>query len=201
MKKILLLDICGTITEKNTTIDFIKSLGHSLPWYKIILGRILWKSFKIDYLRREYIKELSGYTREHLESKAQKYINDLHYDNRVIKYVEYLRKNYFDIYIISASLDVITSSISNKFGFNCLISSELDFNKNLCSGKLKIDVLDKKESMISNDIFESKNITCIISDNFGDYQLMKMCTYPFAISRNNNAERYWKDKNVYIIKR
>ncbi|MEX9950244.1 haloacid dehalogenase-like hydrolase [Providencia alcalifaciens] len=201
MKKILLLDICGTITEKNTTIDFIKSLGHDLPPYKKIFGRVLWRVFKIDYLRREYIKKLFGYENEYLKIKSQEYINNLYYDEVVIKYVYYLKNNGFDIYLISASLDIITSSISNKFGFNCLISSELDFNENLCSGKLKSDALDKKESMISDDIFESRNITCIISDNFGDYQLMKMCTYPFAISRNNNAERYWKDKNIYIIKR
>ncbi|MDN1976844.1 haloacid dehalogenase-like hydrolase, partial [Escherichia coli] len=27
MKKILLIDICGTITEKNTTLDFISYIG------------------------------------------------------------------------------------------------------------------------------------------------------------------------------
>ncbi|EEX2516288.1 haloacid dehalogenase-like hydrolase, partial [Escherichia coli] len=35
MKKILLIDICGTITEKNTTLDFISYIGNKPSILKI----------------------------------------------------------------------------------------------------------------------------------------------------------------------
>ncbi|WPA92124.1 haloacid dehalogenase-like hydrolase [Providencia zhijiangensis] len=201
MRKILLLDICGTITKKNTTIDFIQSLGKDLHWSKVLYGRILWRLFKNDYLRRQYIKMLAGYSQDELSDLAEKYIENLELDDTILKYVSYLNSANFHLIFISATLDNITSALSKKFNANGIISSKLEYENSICTGKLSRDVLDMKEKHIESDIINPKNLTCLITDNYGDYALSKKCTITFAVSRSKKSDMYWLNKEVNLIKR
>ncbi|MEY0977858.1 haloacid dehalogenase-like hydrolase [Providencia rettgeri] len=201
MKKILLLDICGTITTKNTTIDFIQFIKKKLPWYKITIGRLLWKFLKNDYLRKQYIMKLKSHTKTELQQLANLYVEQLEFDKEILKYVKYLQNNNYTLILTSATLDIIAQAISNKLLADEVVSSELKFEKGYCLGTLLSDTLDIKEKKIHASIFDKENFICLITDNHGDYNLSKKCNITFSVSRNNKDYSYWENKNVHIIER
>lgn len=201
MKKILLLDICGTITTKNTTIDFIQSIEKNLPWYKITIGRLLWKFLNNDYLRKQYIMKLKNHTKTELNQLANAYVDQLEFDKEILKYVKYLQKNNYRLILTSATLDIIAKAISNKLLADEIVSSELKFEKEHCLGTLLSNTLDVKEKKINASVFNKENFICLITDNHGDYNLSKKCNITFAVSRSNKDYTYWLNKNVHIIER
>ncbi|MFR3121453.1 MAG: haloacid dehalogenase-like hydrolase [Proteus mirabilis] len=201
MKKILLLDICGTITSKNTTIDFINYIGFKPSHIKLLIGKIMWKFFHNDILRRWYLLELKGIDKKELETLAEKYIAQLKFDKEILKYISYLQENGYDIYIISATLDCIANEISKIVNSKRIYSSELSFKNNVCCGSLKKDLLDKKLIELYKDNIFYNNITLTISDNEGDLDVMKHSNYSIAVVRNKKKQSFWKKKNILSLRR
>ncbi|APJ60808.1 haloacid dehalogenase-like hydrolase [Escherichia coli] len=199
MKKILLIDICGTITEKNTTLDFISYIGNKPSILKIIIGRICWRLFKKDTIRKWYLNELKGLSYTELVNLAREYVNQLNYDPQIICLINKHRGE-CDLYFVSATLDFIAKAMTEKFNVSGFFASELQFEDGICSGKLKIDLLDNKNSVIAH-MFNGDNNVCIISDNYGDYSVMEKCCSSWAVVRNKRALHYWSKKSVNIINR
>ncbi|BDA96655.1 haloacid dehalogenase-like hydrolase [Citrobacter portucalensis] len=199
MRKILLIDICGTITVKNTTLDFIAFLGKKPNFLSIFLGRLAWRFFKNDYLRKKYIKTTYGMSCNELSLYAIKYVEQLELDQVILKFINKYREDY-ELYFVTASLDIIASQLANRLKICGYYASELNYIEGVSVGCLKIDLLDKKDSVLSS-ILSGENQVTMISDNFGDYDIMKSCNDAWAVARDKNALKFWRAKSINIINR
>ncbi|MFH7825440.1 HAD family hydrolase [Kluyvera chengduensis] len=200
MKKILLVDICGTITDKNTTLDYISFLGKSLGRSKMIMGRLLWKLFRSDKLRKWSLARLSGMTRSEIEMQCELYVKTLPLDLHILDYINKYRNEGYCLYFVSATLDVIASCLMERCKFNGWYASVLAFENDICLGFLEKDLLDKKEILL--DEFDSPTAELImISDNLGDYGLMQKCKKAYAVVRHDKDIKYWEERSINIIKR
>lgn len=199
LKKILLIDICGTITEKNTTLDFIRYMGLDVGRVKSFLGRLCWRFLRKDYLRKWYIRKLRGLTRTELNIYVKSYLEQLSYDREILSFINKY-KNEYELYFASATLDIIASELAKKYNISGFYSSELEFINERCTGHLKSDLLDNKDAILSS-LFSGDNYIIMISDNFGDYDVMRKCNESWAVVRKKTAVDYWKKKSISIIDR
>ncbi|WP_371014496.1 hypothetical protein [Proteus terrae] len=161
----------------------------------------MWKLFHNDILRRWYLLKLKNINKNEIQKLAQKYIAQLNFDKNILKYIKYLQENGYDIYIISATIDCISNEISNLIGSKKVYSSELLFKNDICCGILKKDLLNKKLVELNKDNIFQNNITLTISDNEGDFDVMRSCNYAIAVVRNEKKETYWKKRNILFLSR
>lgn len=199
MRKILLIDICGTITVKNTTLDFITFLGKKPNFLSIFVGRLAWRFFKNDYLRKKYIKTTYGMSCNELGLYAEKYVEQLELDRTILSFINKYRKDY-ELYFVTASLDVIASQLVDRLKICGYYASELNYIDGVSVGDLKIDLLDKKDSVLSS-VLSDENYVTMISDNFGDYDIMKRCNDAWAVARDKEALKFWRAKSINVINR
>lgn len=177
-KKIILVDICGTIFDSNTTFDFLDTMltTSSYRRYRSISKTLFWRVFNklcvvilgIDLTRKIAVRYLKGYTENELLLMSEKFYEvflSKRYKYKVLDLIKSLQKNVDNrLILISATLDCIASVIARNLNIMDVISSELIYDKAQCTGKLKTDLLGNKlkelklngiiplyEMMITND--------------------------------------------------
>ncbi|MEQ1965769.1 HAD-IB family phosphatase [Xenorhabdus nematophila] len=196
--KILLLDICGTITKDNTTMKYLETIGIKPKYYERVLGSVLWRFFSIDYLRKKILKQLKGCKIEQLSDAAKEYVASMSFNNEVLEKVEEYRRNGYEIILVSATLDVIASEIAQRIKAKGYYASSLQIRNGICSGRLEIDLLNNKTSYVEHLLKE--NTTLMISDNLGDLSLMIRCNQCLAIVCNDRNKKFWINKDIKYIK-
>jgi|688.fasta_scaffold317611_2 phosphoserine phosphatase len=195
---IIVIDICDTLFLQNTTfgfIDFIKNENKS--FYKkikiplIIIGKL----FKVDFYRNRYLNNLKGYSKEQLYTLANQYYDNVlscKKNHPIHQIIEQNKNN--KIILCSASLDIIVEVIANRLGVNTYYSSELLFDGDLCTGKLKTDLLGKKHLLFNYPI------DWVITDNLSDIDLVKKASkYTIVSKKKDLAFWYHHGIDVSII--
>lgn len=190
-KKLYLFDFDGTITTKNSFIDFfLKTYG-----YRYILLKVFKKIPKIFIL---LIKKETGKLKEYLTSvfldeKDKKKINQLgkdYVDNcfyqimnpTAIGEIASLQKNKQNtIYIVSASLDLWLTYFAEKLNIN-LICTELNYKNHLFTGTFKtknckgVEKVKRINQVLSLDDFDE---VFVFGDSIGDREMLQLGTKTF----------------------
>lgn len=97
--------------------------------------------------------------------------------------------------LASATIDIVAEKIANEFSVN-YISSKLGYYDGICSGKLFLDLLGKKEKFINHDV------DLVVTDNVSDLALVKKANSSVILSTDKNFN-FWlsqKLKNSRIIR-
>lgn len=212
-KKILILDICGTIYDSNTTFDFLDyyfSLKKNNK-YRILLilkkiyfirklNGIIYKLFNKDFLRiygtsllknsevEEVRKKTEIFCKEILENKKKK---------KIIEIIEKLKKNNYTIIIVSGTYDFIASAIADTLKIEFFYGSVLAKRDGYYLGKIEKDILLKKEEIVRKKKEENKESELyLLTDNITDSNLLSYMKYSYIVINPKN-KKFW---NKYIKK-
>jgi len=199
---IVLVDICGTLYNSNTTFDFLDFYvkNKSYLFFRKCSRLFVWKvlnkfslvTFKFDLTRAIAIKYLRNKTKEDLSSAA-----DLFYEKVLInlKYTEVtslldkLKSDGMRLVLVSATIDFIAKKVSQEMGISEIYSTELVYQNDVCMGKIQCDLLANKLKYLKlENILPPYNLT--ITDNFSDIDLLKNSSNQIIISKNINIKRW-----------
>lgn len=205
MKKILYLDVCGTLFDSNTTFDFFdfyfkgskKFLVRSLRKFILckILNKLFLTVFHIDLIRMAAIYLLQGEKKSDLRIKAKEFIYGLKKNQSIFDFIEENYSNVDEIYLLSASLDFIVEEVFLFFNYSGYFSTTLIYDNNeICLGRICNDLLLSKSSIIQGHNEASYKI--FISDNFSDVTVAKYVNefVPVVSKKNKHALAFWNKK-------
>lgn len=206
-KQLVIFDMCGTLYNWNSTIDYCRYLTSKWfkRWYNVffyekirflffifrkITGYDLERKIIVYYFKWLREKEISPFDNQFL----------LAYRAKMFRYhiFDWYLKSKDDTIIISASIDppIRLFAIAENVPY---YSSVLDKKNGVYTGALKHDLLGKKAQLITSKIINVTGYKRIvfITDNQSDTDLIesliqKKISFHVQIVLNNNKE-YWLD--------
>lgn len=201
MHGIAVFDVCGTITKTNNTSDFIgfvlrrSGLFKCLPLVFLrLLG--LCRLVPQSSLRTRQIALLRGYSASQLQESARLYAETLLarglVNGRILAAVRREKEQGREIVLASAAIDPPVAAIAERLGARDFVSSELEIADGRCTGKLKRDLLGRKQAVLEwlaarGNLSESS----VYSDNPEDAQFMESFARRYAVLNARAAERGW----------
>lgn len=204
-KKIVIVDICGTIYDANTTMTFLDYSFNKDKRYYILrkltrffffraLNHFIFRFFHYDLIRTILIFFLKGKSKKELNELVEQYYNNyLHQRKQIEPYSiikSYLNDNSYRIVIVSATLDCIASKVAKEMGINEYLSSTLMYKDNICLGKFQTDLLNNKLSELIKCGYKAP-YEMTISDNYSDACLMNLSNISYIVSKIDSKEK-WK---------
>lgn len=195
--QIILIDICGTLFQSNTTFDFLDYIikNKSYKYFRKIMQTYIWHFFNsiiyriihIDLSRKIALNYLKGLNKKEILQKANEFYNQ-YLEQRKIKetwqLIDTLKNNESTLILISGTIDPIAQVISQKINIPIYISSQLAYKNDICQGKLKLDALhNKSKLLIKQDI--TSPYQHIITDNPSDIKLIKQSKNATIVIYNN----------------
>lgn len=205
----IIFDICDTMYDSNTTFDFLdyvfqeekkyifyRKMSKTIP-VKII-NKLVFKLFNFDLIRSFFLLRLKGKRRDDLKLLVNKFYDNVLVHKERSEIIDLLNKNKNknkEILLASATIDIVAEKIANEFSVN-YISSKLGYYDGICSGKLFLDLLEKKEKFINHDV------DLVVTDNVSDLALVKKANSSVILSTDKNFN-FWlsqKLKNSRIIR-
>jgi len=144
MKKLALFDLDGTITEKDTLVEFIKYTHGKNKYYLglLVLSPVL-VLYKLKLIPNWRAKEimLGYYYRNWSHGRLSEAGNSFALQvlpslilGSALKRIEEHKSNQDEVYIVSASCDIWLKAWCKKQGLK-LISTEMEFKDNIFTGK------------------------------------------------------------------
>lgn len=200
---IQVFDICGTLFNSNTTFDFLEYFfTHNRyrlfnKFRKTFLWRIVNRFFQtlfyVDVTRILAVRFLRGYPRHVLVNAAGTFYDtflSVRQNKRVIaQLLSYQRKENTEVVLVSATLDFIAEVIASKLRCRRYYSSSLYYEKGICQGRLKNDLLGNKVKKVINDWrFQPEGV---FTDNFSDVSLLELAQDKHIIVYPKTQKR-WK---------
>lgn len=184
---IVIVDMCGTLFHENTTRGFVEQLrSHSLArsYSRAALSKWLSRTEFLtgfDLARPLLIRSLKGISRDVLYSEAREYVGGLmHHAIReeVVQLLEKKRRRGARICLATASLDPIAAGASEYFEFAHIVSSQLEYDEGICTGRLSFDSRGRKWETLSTGFPELSQADEVvaITDNPEDQDLRRLAT-------------------------
>lgn len=190
MTRIVIVDVCGTLYDENTTAGFVRFVAGTglLRWPRlfrllerlrrgparkvvIALGRMIGR----DLFRTGYIRCLAGTTRSDLEARATAYAEALDAGKRIAAVHERLARFEADGWrpvLVSNSLDVVIAAIADKKGYDWLAST-LDWHGDVCAGNLARDLKGRKLAAFEEALgARPADRLSVMTDNRSDADVM-----------------------------
>lgn len=210
MENIVIVDICGTLFKSNTTFDFVDFIDYNNVEYQIfkkvitafpikVINYIINSIFKIDIRRFLTIKFLKGKSKDVLEQLSNEFYENYLIDRinqNVIDKIKCLSGN---IILVSATIEPVARTISEKLNINNYFASKLEYNKNgICTGKLYHDLLGRKLEEITNHGYITP-FKYTISNDFTDLPLFINSQNIIIIATNNNYGKWEKLISKYSL--
>lgn len=202
--KIILIDICGTLFRSNTTFDFLHWLFcddknylrfECIRKWRIIgfLNHHIFQFFGIDIMRNVALRFLRGYTYEYLYKEADRFCYsylDKRRNEQVFNLLEEWRNRGGKLVLVSATIDCVAHAVSAYCGIPLFLSTELGYNNQLCTGRIKKDLLAKKYQNI-HFCLGSSHFDMVLTDNYSDLDLINKADKAVLI-------QYGKSKNKWL---
>lgn len=200
-KKILCVDVCGTLYSQNTTSGFvIHHHKNSQNWLRLcflqsISGRynpvlyfliVLGKIVKKDIYKYFMVFSLKGEEKKSLHASAQSFLLSLKEKEirPVFRFVQEMRERGWCPILVSNSLDVVVEAIADNLALD-MVASELSWSEGRCSGNLARDLTGCKRRNLEAFLGVSlTNLSCaIVTDNKSDSDIILVSDYIWLVAR------------------
>lgn len=155
--RVVVFDVCGTLYDSNTTIDFViyflnslglrrKALAFSVARLKVV-SFLAYRLFGFN-LRTESIKALRSWSRDLIDSVAVEFVFcelGIKRNDRIFSVLYgFFEDEDTEIYLASASIEPVVGAIGRSLGIKW-VSSTLAFDSfGKCTGQLAEDITGKK---------------------------------------------------------
>lgn len=210
--KILIIDICGTLYQSNTTFDMLDYFFYDRKEYKIIkcfrknrlisfINSLIFRLFKKDIMRHLAIKFLSGYSYADLHKMSQEFLFNFLQSRKnpdVFRIIDSYRLFGSKLISVSATLDCIGEVVAEDNNFELVYASELSYKGNICKGYLKRDLLGNKKQIIDELNIKSFDL---ITDNYSDSDIIEMSTNVFLVQYKNKKNKWSRVLSENILKK
>ena len=162
----------------------------------LIINNIIYRLFHYDYFRLRAVNYLKGMRKEVIEQMADEFYQSYlleRKNTKVWQIISNLQQNNTPIVLISGTISPIAEKIAEYI--NCTeISSPLEYNEDICTGKIKKDNLRNKiKALNKRNIFPPYSI--VITDNIADHKLFNYSEQGIAICYNNKNRWIFSLKN------
>lgn len=203
MLSIKVFDVCGTLYNSNTTMDFCEYRNKKvierrmLKLSKTILGRVISKIvyaiFNYDLIRSLHIKSLRGVHKRDLEADAVDFVDFYLEDKKNQQIHDILAScNKESVMLATATIGPVAIAISNKLGGFKYISTSLNYDDNgICLGSLDSDLLGNKASFFDN------NLELVVTDNKSDLALVRKAKKSIILSKRKNI-KFWISNGIKV---
>lgn len=209
----VLVDICGTLYQSNTTFDFLDFYLRmpSYRWFRRISRTVCWRAlnrvclygWRYDLTRRIALSFLKGKTCCELEAAAARFVDEFlcnKENGEVIDRVTSLQKEN-TVVLVSATLDFIAAAIAARWGIERFYASQPAYRNGVCRGYLRTDLLgDKAAALRREGILPPYE--WVITDNLSDLALVRearrtwVVTYPRTCRRWEAVVRKYRLNSV-----
>ncbi len=204
--KYVLLDICDTLVNFQTADKFVEFVlekknlhfkNVKLNLLKLVRNTYIGKIFYrrgLNYKLRT-LKFIKGLKYEELDYFAFLYYKNIikhRYNPFVLKFLGKYKSA--KVFIVSGGYDIYIKYIAKDLGIKHIVCSELHFDKNIFTGKLKdldcmginkVILLDKKNLLKEID-FET---TAVLSDSISDLPLFSLGKYKIAVNPDRELSK------------
>lgn len=206
MKGIVLIDICGTLYDSNTTFDFIRwSFPGKRKMKRWLSGTLFAKGINklfllvlgLDVLRVWWVRELKGFQKSELDHMSASFYAESLIPRRideVHEQVERYRRLGYRLVLVSATLDFIAATIAEELAIVEVHSTLLDYKGDVCLGSIRRDLLGKKDG-IAGPLLKGYDEVILITDNKSDDVLLEMSSGGYIVSGPKNLP-FWKSKQL-----
>ena len=190
-------DFDGTITTRDTLVPFILYVvGYSRFILKLPVILIIIVAYLLKIINNEEAKErflilmIKGISRNYLEKKAREFALlklDKYINTNIYNKLEYHAEHKHSIIIVSANLAIYLRYWVKKHYLSGVIATEIDFNNNLATGKLKTKNCYGVEKV--------HRIRSYLQDNSKIYAY----SYGYGNSRGDHELLDFVDEPYYIV--
>lgn len=211
MNKVVFFDFCETITDFQTAdafVDFVRERTGKRRM-KIIdcFQRLLWKTRIIIYLERfipghslnKRIKlfQVKGFTESELYAYSKEYYEERvrpHFIKPVIKELLSLKSQQYCVGLVSGGYGIYLKHFIDEFGLDFCISSNIDIENGICTGKLKgVDCLgSNKIKLIKEKFVHKPDFSISFSDSSSDLPLLTWTNNGIVVSKEKHQQ--WIEK-------
>jgi|TARA_R100000049_G_C1946866_1_gene92365 phosphoserine phosphatase len=214
--KVLAVDVCGTLFDENTTSGFIvhfheENQNHRKAFFlKALSGRRRLLPFVIakigrfigvDFHKKLFIFTLRGASAESLHRSAASYCLSLNGLKilRTYEVIEDMRSLGWSPVLVSNSLDIVIDAIASMMQLPS-VSSILEFENDVCTGKLKNDIAGKKRINLENFLgLKLSDIDfSVITDNESDSDLIQSAKPVYLVAKGR-LKHWMSQYNAEII--
>tara|TARA_B110000196_G_C21147514_1_gene667507 strand:- start:2962 stop:3606 length:645 start_codon:yes stop_codon:yes gene_type:complete len=207
--KVLLIDVCHTLYESNTTFDFLEFHLRGRKKYLFdrvrrnfvfrLINKIMLMTFKKDYMRYFCMSLLKGEPLVDLECSVKEFNKRITLIEPVVQFVNSIAHEYDKVCLISGSIDFVVENLEFPFFINSRYASKSSYSLKAslyCDGKVYSDLLFKKRDKIIG-MHSGHDIT-FISDNYTDSECISIVNKFVAVYRKNDlpSRRFWLEKGV-----
>lgn len=197
--RLLLVDLCGTLYDSNTTFDFLHYFLSDDADYKRFesankrfVSRLFNRLRPGDARRAKAISFLEGHSRTKLLQAAHTFLESVPDIADVRRYVHKLSPDFDRTLLLSSSLDFIVEAASEILGFDDFRASRLRYSGGICMGAFDADLLGAKDRLIVRE-FASGDCT-LITDNADDAACKRVVARLIGVARagDERAFGFWK---------
>lgn len=194
MRTIVAFDFDGTLTKKDSFIEFIKfSKGRLVFYKKLPVLACYWIAFKLNFIKRDDAKEkvfeifFKGISIVEFNEQSSLFSNEIDKFLRkdTLKTIKQYLKEDFDLIIISASIDNWIQPWAYRNKINIVLATKVEVDSNgLLTGKFcSANCRGKEKVNRLLDIFPNREEYRLIAygDSLGDKELI-----------NFADEGYWR---------
>lgn len=192
-------DFDGTITTHDTLIPYVLYVVGYLKFiFKLPFILIIISSYLLGFINNEKAKEkfltlmIKGISRGYLEKKAREFALlklDKYINTNIYNKLEYHAEHKHSIIIVSANLAIYLRYWVKKHYLSGVIATEIDFNNNFATGKLKTKNCYGIEKVNRiKEYLQEHNKSYVYSYGYGnskgDHELLEFVDEPYYIVGN-----------------
>lgn len=204
---IVIIDICGTIFNSNTTFDFLDFHFKENAGYKCfrrISKMIIWRLLNkcsvsllgIDITRKIAVKSLKGLPKNQLKKFARDFYDSFlsfRIQQEVINEICALNTGKNRVIIVSATLDFIAEEVAKRMDIHEYYSTTLKYGLDgKCSGIIEDDLLGSKLNFLKKQQINPPYYS-VITDNLSDMDLI-LNSFQSIIITTSKTRNIWKKK-------
>jgi len=216
MQKLVIIDLCDTLYDANTTIGFIehcrlaggsrrmeRSLrrwtGRRSPLF--YLGAFAHHLLGRDLARQRLVAALAGEPRARLETTARDYATNVlprHANQPLHDRLAAHRAAGDRVVIVSSSLDIVVAPIAAALGVE-FMASTLGFKNDACTGRLERDLTGRKVDIVRDLGERQAPWLTVYTDNRSDQALVAIANDAVIVIPHGRAGTRWGGSDCEYI--
>lgn len=205
-RNLLLVDLCGTLYDSNTTFDFLRYLlADNVAWLDFdsssrrLAYRIANRFLPGDVRRKRAVSFLKGMPRHALLAEAKQFLATTPVIVDVRRRVDELRQHADSVILVSSSLDFIVEAARDLLHFDDYRATTLQYSNGHCEGTIASDLLGAKHRLIDREFGHDHCI--LVTDNRDDAQCRHVVDRLIGVAdaAEQKAMAFWQKNSDEVL--